>query len=127
MTGTEKQIAWAEDIKANYMKMMDEAKEYYKEIAEAGSVTSVEEPVNAIIFVKAYHPTATYEAVKEEMKDSDLYKAFRTAERGSAERKAAGKAFRTAVATEALRRLEKESAEKASEESAAKWIESRMH
>lgn len=127
MKGTEKQIAWAEKIKAEYMSMMEKMFEYLKRIQETGSTPdNVQDYFDACTFVDVYHPTATFEAVYNDMKASDLYKAFRSTESRTPERKAAGKAFRTAVASEAIRRLTEAVKEKAAEESAAKWIEERM-
>lgn len=127
MIGTEKQIAWAKDIKATYMSMMQKEIDFLEAIKATGSARDVQEDLTARVFTEEYHPTCTFDAVKNEMKKSDLYKAFISTESGTPERKKAGKAFRTAVATEALRRLTAEIKEKASEESAAKWIEERMH
>lgn len=126
MTGTEKQIKWAEDIKATYMEKMAEAAEYFKKVIESGSEDVDNYPTSALVFVKAYHSNATYEAVKSEMKSSDLYKEFAEAQRGTPEKKAAGKAFRSAVATEALSRLNKAVADMTAIEDAAYWIENRM-
>jgi hypothetical protein len=127
MKGTEKQIAWAENIKAEYMSMMEKMFEYLKRIQETGSTPdNVQDYFGACAFVAVYHPTATFEVVYNDMKASDLYKAFRSTENRTPERKAAGKAFRTAVASEAIRRLTEAVKEKAAEESAAKWIEERM-
>ena len=60
MTGTEKQIKWAEDIKATYMEKMTEAAEYFKKVIESGSEDVDNYPTSALVFVKAYHPNATY-------------------------------------------------------------------
>lgn len=127
MKGTEKQIAWAESIKAEYMSMMEKELEYLKCIQETGyTPDNVQDYFGAHTFAKTYHPTATFEAVKSDMKASDLYKAFRNTASLTLARKEAGKAFRTAVASEAIRRLTEAVKEKAAEESAAKWIEERM-
>ena len=127
MKGTEKQIAWAESIKADYMSMMEKELEYLKRIQETGSTPdNAQDYLGAHTFTNVYHPTATFEAVKNDMKTSDLYKAFRSTASRTPERKVAGKAFRSAVASEAIKRLTKAVEEKAAEESAAKWIEDRM-
>ena len=127
MKGTEKQIAWAKEIKASYMSMMNKEFGYLKRIQKTGSTPDNEQDYQgAHAFAKIYHPTATFEAVKSDMKTSELYKAFRSTARGTPERKEAGKAFRSAVASEAIRRLTKAVKKKAAEKSAAKWIEERM-
>lgn len=127
MKGTEKQIAWAEDIKATYMERTSEYTEYLKKVAEAGDLMRDEIPALAMEFVARYHENATYENVDAEMRSSDLYKVFKEAQRGTPEKKAAGKAYRSAVAAEALTRLEKAVAERASVEDATFWIENRMN
>ena len=128
MKGTEKQIKWAEDIKAQYIGMMDQAKEYLqKRIENEGSdLANDETPTVALIFLEVYHPTATYTAVYDEMRSSDLFKEFKATKSKTPERKAAGKAYRTAVCIEALKRVEEAVAERASNDEAKFWIESRM-
>lgn len=126
MVGTPKQIKWAEEIKATYMEKMDEAKRYLERIAETGKDDDVY-PTGAMIFVECYHNDALYDNVRREMKDSDLYRKIRSVPKGTPEKREAISAFRKAVAKEALRRLDKGVKEKCSEESASKWIDSRMH
>lgn len=125
MKGTEKQIAWAEEIKATYLAKMEEAASYLRQVIETGSTRVDEYPELGIKFVELYHREALYDTVDAEMKTSDLYKAFSEAQRGTPEKKAAGKAYRTAVAREALARLEKAVAERSANEDARFWIESR--
>ena len=130
MKGTEKQVAWAEEIKENYIESINSYKDYLGKVAEKGTTKIYDDDHNfqkvGEIFVNAYHPEALYETVKDDMKSSDLYKAFRASERGSQERKALGKEFRSAVAYEAISRLTDASEKQSSEESAAWWIEHRM-
>ena len=129
MKGTEKQIKWAEEIKAQYIDMMDQAKEYLqKRIENEGSALADDEtPTTALTFLNIYHPTSTYEAVYKEMKAGELFQSFMKAKRGTPEKKEAGKAYRTAVCIEALKRVEEAAAERMANDDAAYWIENRMH
>ena len=83
MKGTERQIAWAEDIKATYTKRTSEYAEYLKKVAETGDLMRDEIPALAMEFVARYHENATYENVDAEMRSSDLYKVFKVAQRGT--------------------------------------------
>ena len=128
MKGTEKQVAWAEEIKSQYISMMNQAKDYLqKRIENEGSALADDEtPITALAFAKIYHPTATYDAVYTDMKSSDLFKVFMATKSKTPERKAAGKAYRTAVCYEALKRLEESIEERTSHDDATYWIENRM-
>lgn len=127
MKGTEKQIKWAEEIKAYYVKCMDEAAEYLEKVIETGSTRTPEYPAPAMAIVDVYHYEALYNTVDHEMRSSELFKAYRSAERGTQERKEANKKYNIAVAGEALARLRKAVAERTAIEDARYWIEHRMH
>lgn len=126
LVGTEKQVEWAKKIRETYIDMMKKEADYLQAVKKSGSIQTVEHNATASVFVNIYHPTATYESVEKDMKNTDIYKAFRSTTSGTPERKEAGKAFRSAVAQEALRRLNKEVEIKKKEKSAAKWIEERV-
>ena len=126
MKGTEKQIKWAEDIKAEYIEMMNREIEWLNTIIESGSLTS-ERNIAAMDFVKAYHSEANYETVGAEMRDTDLFKKYHETKSKTPERKAAAKALRRATTEESKKRLEKAVEKRLAHDDAAYWIEHRMH
>ena len=126
MKGTEKQIAWAEDIKAEYIDMMKKEIEWLNTVIETGSTTA-ERNIAAACFVNAYHQEAKYETVNIEMRGTDLFRVYHEAKSKTPEKKAAAKALRRATAEESKKRLEKAVEERLAHDDAAYWIEHRMH
>ncbi len=126
LIGSEKQVKWATDIRDNYAKKLGEAERRLKKIVSSGSIKGESESERkATEFIGMYHPKASYNQVRNEMKSGNLFKAYMATKSGTPERKTAGKKFRSAVAKESLKRLKKESTEKLKEKNASKWIDQR--
>lgn len=85
MKGTEKQIAWAEDIRKDYEASIKDSIEYFEEVKEAGSFRKVDAPMllaDFVEMVKAY--------AEHDMMDSALYKAYHEAASSKQRRKEGG-------------------------------------
>lgn len=125
MKGTEKQIAWAEDIRAEYIEMMEKEIAWLNTVIETGSIMG-ERNITAMNFAGVYHPEARYVVVEREMRDTDLFQKYHEIKGKTPEKKAAVKALRRAIAEESKKRLEKAVEERLVHDDAEYWIEHRM-
>lgn len=119
MKGTEKQIAWAEDIRKDYEDSIKDSIEYFEAVKEAGSFRKVDAPMllaDFVEMVKAY--------AEHDMMDSDIYKAYHEAA-SREEKKAARPAYMAAVADKCIERVSAASAKILSHDEASYYIDNR--
>ena len=125
LEGSEKQIAWAKDIRESYLELMRKARKFYERARDLGGFFKVpdkEYPGTALWAVKVYHP----EALEDYVEDIELLEKYEEAPWGSKTRLLLANKYQRAVFDESIKRLDKAVAKKASQKQAKVWIESRL-
>ncbi len=78
LEGSEKQIAWAKDIRESYLELMRKARKFYERARDLGGFFKVpdkEYPGTALWAVKVYHP----EALEDYVEDIELLEKYEEA------------------------------------------------
>ena len=125
LEGSEKQIAWAKDIRESYLELMRKARKFYERARDLGGFFKVpdkEYPGTALWAVKVYHP----EALEDYVEDIELLEKYEEAPWGSKARLLLANKYQRAIFDESSKRLDKAVAKKASQKQAKVWIESRL-
>lgn len=125
LEGSEKQIAWAKDIRESYLELMRKARKFYERARDLGGFFKVpdkEYPGTALWAVKVYHP----EALEDYVEDIELLEKYEEAPWGSKARLLLANKYQRAIFDESIKRLDKAVAKKASQKQAKVWIESRL-
>lgn len=127
LEGSEKQIAWAKDIRESYLELMRKARKFYERARDLGGTDKVpskehQQAASALWAVKVYHP----EALTSYVEDIELLEKYEEAPWGSKARLLLANKYQRAIFDESIKRLDKAVAKKASQKQAKVWIESRL-
>lgn len=127
LEGSEKQIAWAKDIRESYLELMRKARKFYERARDLGGFFKVpdkehQQAASALWAVKVYHP----EALTSYIEDIELLEKYEEAPWGSKARLLLANKYQRAIFDESIKRLDKAVAKKASQKQAKVWIESRL-
>lgn len=111
LEGSEKQIAWAKDIRESYLELMRKARKFYERARDLGGFFKVpdkEYPGTALWAVKVYHP----EALEDYVEDIELLEKYEEAPWGSKARLLLANKYQRAIFDESIKRLDKAVAKK---------------
>lgn len=127
LEGSEKQIAWAKDIRESYLEFMRKARKFYERARDLGGFFKVptkeyQQAATALWAVKVYHP----EALEDYVEDIELLEKYEEAPWGSKARLLLANKYQRAIFDKNIKRLDKAVAKKASQKQAKVWIESRL-
>ena len=127
LEGSEKQIAWAKDIRESYLELMRKARKFYERARDLGGFFKVpdkehQQAASALWAVKVYHP----EALTSYIEDIELLEKYEEAPWGSKARLLLANKYQRAIFDKNIKRLDKAVAKKASQKQAKVWIESRL-
>lgn len=129
LEGSEKQIAWAKDIRESYLELMRKARKFYERARDLGGIYKVpdkEYPGTALWAVKVYHPEVLTDYVEDTFEDIELLEKYEEAPWGAKARLLLANKYQRAIFDESIKRLDKAVAKKASQKQAKVWIESRL-
>ena len=131
LEGSEKQIAWAKDIRESYLELMRKARKFYERARDLGGIYKVpakehQLSASALWAVKVYHPEALEDYVEDTFEDIELLEKYEAAPWGSKARLLLAKKYQRAIFDESIKRLDKAVAKKASQKQVKVWIESRL-
>lgn len=129
LEGSEKQIAWAKDIRESYLELMRKARKFYERARDLGGIYKVpdkEYPGTALWAVKVYHPEALEDYVEDTFEDIELLEKYEEAPWESKARLLLANKYQRAIFDKNIKRLDKAVAKKASQKQAKVWIESRL-
>ncbi len=127
LEGSEKQIAWAKDIRESYLELMRKARKFYERARDLGGFFKVpdkehQQAASALWAVKVYHP----EALTSYIEDIELLEKYEEAPWGSKARLLLANKYQRAIFDKNIKRLDKAVAKKASQKQAKVWIKSRL-